>query len=71
MFNSIINIATFKKGWRTFAASFLVAMVPALLTWVAGIDWTAIGISPKAGMFLGLIFASLRAMTTTAPGKQG
>jgi hypothetical protein len=69
MFQSIINIAAFRKGWRTFAASFLVAMLPAFLSWIGGIDWTSIGISPQVGIFLGLLFASLRGMTTTPPGK--
>ncbi|SEE59231.1 hypothetical protein SAMN05519104_6653 [Rhizobiales bacterium GAS188] len=70
MWSNIVNIATFRKGFRTFAASFVIAVGPTVLTWFANIDWTSIGISPTAGIVIGALMASLRAATNTAPGSK-
>lgn len=56
------------KGFRTFIYGGLVAVVPALLTYLGGIDWTSLGISPSAAAVIGAGIIGLRTITTTSPG---
>ena len=57
------------KGFRTFVLGAIVAVAPAFMTYVAGVDWSHYGLSPAAGVLIGGLIVSLRAITTTPPGK--
>ncbi len=56
------------KGWRTVIFGAAVIVVPPLLTYLGGIDWTSIGISPAVAGAIGVAIIALRAATTTALG---
>jgi hypothetical protein len=57
------------KGWRTYAIGFAMAVVPAGLTYLAGLDWTKI-VSPQlAPIIAGVIMIAMRSITTTSPGS--
>lgn len=57
------------KGWRTFALGLAIAVGPAALTYLAGVDWTKL-VSPNTAMLIsGGIMFLMRAITTTPPGK--
>jgi len=51
------------KGYRTVLFGAMVAVVPALLTYMNTIDWTAYG--PWITGVVGVITIALRAITTT------
>lgn len=53
------------KGFRTIIVGAVVAVAPAALTYVGGVDWTSIGISPAMGALLGTAVMALRTMTNT------
>jgi hypothetical protein len=57
------------KGWRTMAFGAATAIVPALLTYAAGIDWTKLGINPMLAGILGAAIIGLRAVTSTPVGR--
>lgn len=58
------------KGFKTIAAGLAVATIPSALTFLGGIDWTSIGISPGAGAVLGALIVGLRAVTNTPIGQK-
>lgn len=58
------------KGWKTVLFGFLVTVVPPALTYLGGVDWTKLGISPAAGAVIGAIIIGLRAVTNTSIGKK-
>ncbi len=58
------------KGYRTLIFGAAVAVVPPLMTYLGGVDWTSIGISPGAAAVIGAAIIGLRAVTTTALGTK-
>lgn len=57
------------KGWKTITFGVLTAVIPAGLTYLAGVDWTSIGISPGLAAGIGAAIIALRAFTSTPIGK--
>lgn len=57
------------KGWKTVIVGGLVAVLPAALNYVGGIDWTSLGVSPAMGALIGALIIGLRAATNTPIGK--
>jgi threonine aldolase len=58
------------KGWKTVVFGLVVAVAPAALNYVGGIDWTSLGLSPSAGAAIGAIIIGLRAITNTSIGSK-
>jgi hypothetical protein len=58
------------KGFRTVAFGLFVAVAPAAVTYLGGVDWTTLGISPGVAAALGLAVVGLRAVTSTAIGQK-
>ncbi len=58
------------KGWKTVAFGLATAIVPAGLTFLGGVDWTTIGISPGLAALIGAAIIALRAFTSTSIGKK-
>lgn len=57
------------KGFRTVAIGFLIAVGPAAITYLLGLDWTNL-IGPNAALFVvGLLQIGMRLVTTTPVGK--
>lgn len=57
------------KGYRTIAVGAAMAVLPSLLTYLAGVDWTHI-LGPNAAFILaGVITVAMRFVTDTPPGK--
>jgi|APFre7841882654_1041346.scaffolds.fasta_scaffold608479_2 hypothetical protein len=59
------------KGWRTVIFGGLMVVVPPLLTYLGGIDWTSYGISPALSAAIGAVIIGLRAATSTPIGQKG
>lgn len=57
------------KGFKTFAYGAIIAILPSLLTYVGGFDWTTLGISPSMAAMIGTGVVALRTMTNTSPGS--
>jgi hypothetical protein len=57
------------KGWRTVAFGVVTAAAPPALTYLFGVDWTTLGISPPVAAVLGSVIIALRAITTTPIGR--
>ncbi len=58
------------KGWKTVVSGVLMAILPAALTYLAGVDWTKF-VSPNAAMLIaGIIVVALRAVTNTPIGTK-
>jgi hypothetical protein len=57
------------KGWKTVIFGLATAIVPAALTYVGGIDWTTLGVSPGVAAIIGGVIIALRAATTSSIGK--
>lgn len=57
------------KGWKTVIFGAGVALAPAFLTYIAGIDWTTLGVHPATAAIIGAAIIALRAVTTSAIGK--
>jgi hypothetical protein len=57
-------------GFKTLIFGAAVAVAPSLLTYLGGVDWTTIGISPTAGGVIGAVIIGLRTMTSTPVGKK-
>ena len=66
-----MNWLLIEKGTRTIIFGLGVAILPAALNYIGGIDWTSFGVSPSAGVFLGLAVMGLRTITNTPVGKSG
>lgn len=58
------------KGWRTVAFGLFVAAAPPALQFLAGVNWTELGLSPQMGAAIGFVIIGLRAITTTAIGSK-
>lgn len=58
------------KGWKTVSFGLLMIVAPSALTYLAGVDWASIGVSPAAGGVIGAVIIGLRAVTNSAMGKQ-
>ena len=58
------------KGWRTIAFGLFVAIGPAAVTYLGGVDWTSLGIAPGVSAAIGLVIVGLRAITSTAIGAK-
>jgi hypothetical protein len=58
------------KGYKTVVFGLVLAIAPAALTYLAGVDWTSLGISPSAAAAIGLAIIGLRSVTDTAMGKK-
>ena len=67
------------QGFRTYIVAALMAAVPALTTWLGGIDWSVIlrnaGVPdalvlPLAGALAAAIMAFMRSITTTPPAQK-
>lgn len=57
------------KGWRTFALGLAIAVGPAALQYLAGVDWSKL-VGPNVATFMaGAVMIAMRAITTTPPGK--
>lgn len=55
------------SGFKTIGAAAAVALGPAALQFIGGIDPTAVfGLSPTAGAIVGVGFGLLRAVSSTA-----
>lgn len=57
------------KGYKTILFGLLMIVGPAALTYLAGVDWTSLGISPGVASLIGAVVIGLRAMTSTPIGK--
>lgn len=59
------------KGWRTILLNGVVVVGVPLLTWIAGVDFTSLGLSPTvAAIILGTANILLRLITTTPVGTK-
>lgn len=57
------------KGWRTFALGLAIAVGPAALQYLAGVDWTHLVSPSVATTISGAIMIAMRVITTTPPGQ--
>ncbi len=57
------------KGYKTFAFGLAVAIIPAIITYLGGVDWHSLGVSPTVAALIGTAIVALRAVTTTPPGS--
>lgn len=58
------------KGWRTLAFGLALAVAPAALQYLGGVDWASY-IGPNAAFFVaGIVTLLLRAVTTTPIGTK-
>lgn len=56
------------KGYRTILLGLVMAIAPSALTYLAGVDWTAL-VGPNLAMFIvGAVTITMRMITTTPPG---
>lgn len=53
------------KGWKTLIYGAAVAVLPALLSFLGGIDMTALGLNPGIAAAIGAGIIGLRAYTST------
>ena len=54
------------KGFKTFAYGLAIALLPALLEYLGGVDMTAtFGLSPAAGAMIGVGIVALRSITSS------
>lgn len=59
------------KGWKTTIFGLLVVVVPPALTYLGGINWVQLGVSPVAAAIIGALIIGLRAVTDTPIGSGG
>ena len=64
-----MNWTNIGKGLRTLAVGLTIAVAPSALSYIGGVDWTQLGVSPVAGAFIGVIVMGMRTITTTPVGK--
>ena len=57
------------KGWKTVIFGALMVVAPPLLTYVGGVNWTSLGISPVMSAAIGAIIIGLRSVTTSPIGQ--
>jgi len=58
------------KGLKTVAFGLALVVIPPAITYLGGVDWTSLGVSPGVSAVLGVAIIGLRAMTTTAIGAK-
>jgi hypothetical protein len=58
------------KGFKTVAFGVVIAIAPAAIAYLGGVDWTALGISPPVAALIGSAIVALRAVTNTAIGQK-
>lgn len=51
------------EGMKTFAFGLAVAILPAVLDYIGGVDMTAFGLSPAIAGMIGTAIVALRAVT--------
>lgn len=57
-------------GWKTVIFGAAMVIVPPLMTYVGGINWTSLGVSPGVSAAIGLVIIGLRAVTSTSIGSK-
>lgn len=57
------------KGWRTVGIGFVIAVGPAALTYLGGVDWSHLVPTWAATMISGGIMIGMRLITSTPPGQ--
>ena len=57
-------------GFRTVLVGLVIAIGPAALTYLGGVNWTSLGLSPTVGVVIGAVIIGVRAITTTPIGKK-
>ena len=71
--------APIAKGYRTYIVAAGTAILPALVTYLAGMDWQgflgSLGVEPRWQIPLALVLAGtsqaiMRSITTSSPGKK-
>lgn len=65
------GFGTLVKGLKTVAFGLALVVIPPAVTYLGGVDWTALGISPTNSAAIGLVVIGLRAVTNTAIGSKG
>ncbi|MGD0564523.1 MAG: hypothetical protein ABSA66_15710 [Roseiarcus sp.] len=58
------------KGFKTIAFGLALVVIPPAVTYLGGVDWTTLGLSPGVSAAIGLVVIALRAVTTTAIGAK-
>jgi hypothetical protein len=58
------------KGFKTVAFGLALVVIPPAVTYLGGVDWTTLGLSPGVSAAIGLAVIGLRAITTTAIGAK-
>lgn len=58
------------RGWKTVLFGLATAIVPAALTYLGGVEWTSMGISPGMAALIGAAIVALRAATSTPIGRK-
>ena len=58
------------KGFKTVAFGLALVVIPPAVTYLAGVDWTTLGLSPGVSATIGLVIIGLRAVTNTAIGAK-
>ncbi len=58
------------KGFKTIAFGLTLVVIPPAVTYLGGVDWTTLGLSPTVSAAIGLVVIGLRAVTNTALGAK-
>lgn len=58
------------KGWKTILFGLAVAIGPAAVTYLGGVNWTSLGVSPGVAAAIGVVIIALRAVTNTSVGSK-
>jgi hypothetical protein len=58
------------KGFKTVAFGLALVVVPPAITYLGGVDWTSLGVSPGVSAAIGLVVIGLRAVTNSAIGSK-
>ena len=56
-------------GYRTLLVNFVGIVLPAVLSWMAGVDWSSIVSPSTAAIIVSLVNIGMRFVTTTPVGK--
>ena len=63
------NIMDNLKGWRTIAAGAAIAIAPAALNYLAGVNWQSV-VGPNTALVIaGAVTIGMRLITSTPVGK--
>jgi hypothetical protein len=58
------------KGFKTVAFGLALVVIPPTVTYLGGVDWTTLGLSPGVSAAIGFVVIGLRAVTNTAIGAK-